>query len=80
MPFFLIFIFNKLAAAMTFYYFAFNVLTIVQTWFMKRFMIDEDKIHAQLQLNKTKPMKKSGWQEKMEKLMKEQQEQKRLKK
>lgn len=65
---------------MTFYYFAFNVLTIVQTWFMKRFMIDEDKIHAQLQLNKTKPMKKSGWQEKMEKLMKEQQEQKRLKK
>jgi YidC/Oxa1 family membrane protein insertase len=80
MPFFLIFVFNKLAAAMTFYYFAFNVLTIVQTWFMKRFMIDEAKIHAQLQLNKTKPVKKSGWQEKMEKLMKEQQEQKRLKK
>jgi YidC/Oxa1 family membrane protein insertase len=47
---------------------------------MKRFMIDEAKIHAQLQLNKTKPVKKSGWQEKMEKLMKEQQEQKRLKK
>lgn len=80
MPFFLIFVFNRLAAAMTYYYFAFNVLTILQTWFMKRFMIDEAKIHAEIQMNKTKPVKKSGWQDKMEKLMKDQQEQKRLKK
>ncbi|MBX7227461.1 MAG: membrane protein insertase YidC [Chitinophagales bacterium] len=79
MPFFLIFIFNSLSSAMSYYYFLFNVLTIIQTWFMKKFMIDEAKIHAEIQVNKTKPVKKSGWAERMEKMVKEQQELQRRK-
>ena len=46
---------------------------------MKKFMIDEAKIHAEIQVNKTKPVKKSGWAERMEKMVKEQQELQRRK-
>jgi YidC/Oxa1 family membrane protein insertase len=37
-------------------------------------MIDEDKIHAQIQENKTKIKAKSKWQIRMEEMMKQQQE------
>lgn len=74
MPFMMIFIFNKFSAALSYYYLLFNVFSIAQHFIMKRFMIDEDKIHAQIQENKTKIKAKSKWQIRMEEMMKQQQE------
>ena len=58
MPFMLLFIFNKFSAALSYYYFLFNLFSVVQQWAMKKWLIDEDKIHAQIQANKTKVRKK----------------------
>jgi YidC/Oxa1 family membrane protein insertase len=74
MPFMMIFIFNKFSAALSYYYLLFNVFSIAQHLFMKQFLIDEDKIHAQIQENKTKIKSKSKWQIRMEEMMKQQQE------
>jgi len=79
MPFMLLFIFNSSSSALSYYYFLFNVTSIAQQWGMQKFLIDETKIHAQIQENKTKPVKRSKFQAKLEDMMKAQQEaQKRI--
>jgi YidC/Oxa1 family membrane protein insertase len=77
MPFMLLFIFNKFSAALSYYYFLFNLISVIQQFLMKKFLIDEDKIHAEIQANKKKVRKKSKWQMRMEEMMKQQQEQKK---
>ncbi|MCP4124241.1 MAG: membrane protein insertase YidC [Bacteroidetes bacterium] len=79
MPFMLIFIFNKFSAALSYYYFLFNVVSVAQQWFMKRYFINEDKVHAQIQENKKKVKTKSKWQTRMEDMMKKQQDTKNQK-
>jgi len=79
MPFMLIFIFNKFSAALSYYYFLFNVMSVAQQWLMKRYLINEDKIHAQIQENKKKVKTKSKWQLRMEDMMKKQQDAKNQK-
>lgn len=74
MPVFLPVIFNSFPAALTFYYFCYNVINAVQTWVIKKFVIDEDKIHAKIQENKKKPKKQSGFRKRLENAMKAQQE------
>jgi YidC/Oxa1 family membrane protein insertase len=39
---------------------------------IKAFLIDEDKIRAKIEENKAKPKKKSGFQERLEQMQKEQ--------
>jgi YidC/Oxa1 family membrane protein insertase len=73
MPVMLLGIFNRLAAALTFYYFLSNVISILLQWVIQKFIIDHDKIHAQIQENKKKPKSKSKWQEKLEEVQKRQQ-------
>ena len=74
MPIMLMFMFNKQPAALSYYYLLFNVLTIGQNWIIQKFFVDEDKIHLQIQENKKKPPKKSAFQDKMQEMMKKQQE------
>lgn len=72
-PFFLLFLFNSFPAALTYYYFLSNMITFGQQFVINKFFIDEDKIKAQLEENKKKPVKKSKWAEKMEEIYKQQQ-------
>ena len=74
MPFMLLFIFNKFSAGLSYYYFLFNLVSVGQQFIMKKFFIDEDKIHAKIQENKKKPAKQSKFQARLEKMMKEQQD------
>lgn len=73
-PIMLLFIFNSFSAALTYYYFLYNILTFAQTWFIQRFVIDEATIRAQMEKNKTKP-KKVGRLAKIQKRMEEVQRQ-----
>ncbi|NDC42158.1 MAG: hypothetical protein EBZ77_11520 [Chitinophagia bacterium] len=73
-PFFLMGMFNKMAAALTFYYTLSNILSITQQFIIQKFLIDEKAIHAQLQANRSKPQGGSKWQEKLEELQKAQME------
>jgi YidC/Oxa1 family membrane protein insertase len=72
-PIMLLGIFNKLASALTFYYFLSNVISIALQWVIQKFFVNHDKIHAQIQENKKKPASKSKWQEKLEDMQKRQQ-------
>ncbi len=73
-PFLLIGVFNKMAAALTFYYFFSNMISIAQQFIIQKYIIDEDKIHAQIQENKNKPATPSKWQAKIEQMQKAQME------
>jgi len=68
---------NGYPAGLNYYYFLANMLTFTQQYLIK-FMVDDKKIHAQIQENKKKPedktKKKSGFAAKMEEMMRQQQQ------
>jgi YidC/Oxa1 family membrane protein insertase len=70
MPIFFMFILNSYSSGLSYYYFLANLITIGQTYLMRAF-VDEDKIHAQLQANKKKPVKKSNFQKRLEEAAKQ---------
>lgn len=76
-PVIFIFVLNKYPAGLNYYYFLANMLTFAQQYLI-RLMVDDKKIHAQIQDNKKKPedknKKKSGFAAKMEELMRQQQQ------
>ena len=65
---------NSFAAGLTLYYFAANMVTMGQQFVIKKFFINEDKIHAKLQANKTKPKKKGMFAKQLDKMTDAQQE------
>lgn len=71
-PVFLLFFFNKLPSALTWYYTVSNLITLGLQYVIQNYIIDHDKIMAKIELNRKKPKTKSKWQEKLE-LMQEQQ-------
>lgn len=73
-PIMLMGVFNKMAAALTFYYFFSNVISIAQQFVIQKFIIDEKKIHAQLLENRNKPATPSKWQARLEEMQKSQAE------
>jgi YidC/Oxa1 family membrane protein insertase len=73
MPIMFLGIFNDYAAGLSYYYFLVNCMTFLQMWIF-RMVIDEKKIHAKIQMNKLKPVKKSGWAKRLEELSKQQQQ------
>lgn len=73
-PIMLLPIFNSFPAALTYYYFLTNITGYLQQWITKKFIIDEEALHKQIQENKKKPVKKSMWQMRLEELAKQQRE------
>ncbi len=70
MPVMFLFILNSYPSGLSYYYFLANLITIGQTLLIRRF-VDEDKIRAQLQANKKKPVKKSNFQKRLEEMSKQ---------
>ena len=73
MPIMFIVFFNSYASGLTCYLFFSNIFNITQTVVTKNFIIDQEKVKAELEANKKKPKKKGGFQERLEQAMKEQQ-------
>jgi YidC/Oxa1 family membrane protein insertase len=73
MPVFFMFFFNNFASGLTLYLCFSNILNIGQTLLTKEFLIDKEKIKAQLEINKSKPKKTSGFRARLDQAMKEQQ-------
>ncbi len=67
-PVILMGVFNKMAAALTFYYTFSNLLSIAQQFIIQKLFIDEKKIHAQMQENRSKPPVASKWQQKLQEM------------
>lgn len=73
-PIMFMFFLNTSSSGLSWYYFVSNTLNIVIILIIKYLIIDEKKIHAQIQENKAKPIKESRFQKKMRELMEQAQE------
>ncbi|WP_369048713.1 membrane protein insertase YidC [Tenacibaculum sp. UWU-22] len=74
-PIMMLVFFNNYASGLSLYYFISNLLTITIMLVIKNYVIDEKKIHAQIEENKKKPVKKSKFRERLDNAMKQAQEQ-----
>jgi YidC/Oxa1 family membrane protein insertase len=72
----MLFFFNSYASSLSLYYFISNLLTLGIMLVIKNYILDEDKIHAQIQENKKKPeKKKSAFRQRLDDAMKQAQDQ-----
>ncbi len=78
-PLMMLFFFNSYASGLSLYYFVSNLITIFIMLAIKKFIINEDKIHAQIQENKKKPKKEGKFQKKMREMMEQAEAQKKNK-
>lgn len=72
MPIFFLGFFNSMAAALTLYYFVSNLITIIIQWVIMHYIIDEKKLHAQMQEQKKKQPQKSKLMQRIEEAQKQQ--------
>lgn len=76
-PLMMLFFFNSYGAGLSLYNFISNLVTILIMLIIKRYFIDGDKIHAQIQENKLKEPKKQGrFQRKLQEAMEQAEAQK----
>jgi YidC/Oxa1 family membrane protein insertase len=73
-PFMMLFFFNQLPSALTWYYTVSNTLTLLLQFVIQKYIIDHDKIMANIDERRKAPKKKSKskWQEKYEQMMESQ--------
>ena len=65
-PVMLLGVFNNLPSALTWYYTISNTITLVLQIIIQKYIIDHDKILAQIEINRKKPVKQSKLQEKIQ--------------
>ena len=75
-PIMMLFFFNNYASGLSLYYFISNLISIGIMIVIKNYILDEDKIHAQIQVNKAKPKKQNKFQKKMADMMEQAEQQK----
>ncbi|TAH08762.1 MAG: membrane protein insertase YidC [Sphingobacteriia bacterium] len=71
-PFMLLFIFNSLPSALTWYYTVSNIITLALQFVIQNYIIDHDKILAKIDQKRKAPKTKSKWQERYEQMMESQ--------
>lgn len=76
-PLFMLVFFNNYASGLSLYYFVSNLITIGIMLVIKNFIIDEEKVHAKIQVKKATPKKQSKFQRKMAEMMEQAEQQKK---
>ena len=66
MPIMMFFICNNLSSGLSYYYLLSNLITMGMTWFIRKFVLTEDKVRAEMMLRAKQPKKKSKWQQRLE--------------
>lgn len=64
-PVLLLGVFNNLPAALTWYYTVSNTITLILQIIIQKYIINHEKILAQIEINRKKPVKQSKFQERM---------------
>tara|TARA_R110002051_G_scaffold135133_5_gene208061 strand:- start:2156 stop:4015 length:1860 start_codon:yes stop_codon:yes gene_type:complete len=77
-PLMMLVFFNSYASGLSLYYFISNLITIFIMLAIKKFILDDEKIHAQIQENKLKPKKENKFQRKMREMMEQAEAQKKI--
>ncbi|KGO87832.1 membrane protein [Flavobacterium rivuli WB 3.3-2 = DSM 21788] len=78
-PLMMLVFFNSNPSGLSLYYFISNLITIGIMYVIKNHIVKEDKIHALIQNNKTKPKTQGRFQRKMQEMMEQAQEQQKNK-
>ncbi len=79
-PLMMLIFFNNYASGLSLYYFISNLITIGIMLVIKKYIVNDEKIHAKIQENKTKEKKESKFQKKMREMMEQAEEAKAQKK
>ena len=74
MPIMMLFICNNLSSALSYYYLLSNLITMLMTWVIRKFVVTEDKVRAEMLANQNKPKKKSKFQQRLEEAQKMQEQ------
>ena len=77
-PIMMLIFFNQYASGLSLYYFISNLISIGILLVIKNFILDEDKIHANIQVKKAQPKKESKFQRKMKEMMEQAEKQKQM--
>jgi YidC/Oxa1 family membrane protein insertase len=77
-PVMMLIFFNSYGSGLSLYNFISNLITIGIMLVIKKYFINSDKIHAQIQENKTKPKAEGKFQKKMREMMEQAEAQKQL--
>ncbi|WP_299767750.1 membrane protein insertase YidC [uncultured Dokdonia sp.] len=78
-PLLMLFFFNNYASGLSLYYFISNLITIGIILVIKKYIIDEEKIKAKIEVKKAKPKKQGRFQKKMAEIMEQAEKQKNAK-
>ena len=78
-PFILLFIFNRLPSALTWYYTVSNLITLILQFIIQNYIIDHDKILAKIHETRQKPKTRSKWQQRYDQMMESQKKVQELK-
>ena len=66
MPIMMFFICNNLSSALSYYYLLSNIITMGMTWYIRKYVVTEDKVRAEMMVKAKQPQKKSKWQMRLE--------------
>ena len=70
MPIMMFFICNSLSSGLTYYYLLSNLITMIETWIIKKFFVRPEDVLAKLKASEGKPQPKSKWQQRLEEAQK----------
>ena len=74
MPIMMFFICNNLSSGLSYYYLLSNLITMVETWVIRKWVVNPDEIVAKVKAAENKPAPKSKWQQRLEEAQKMQRE------
>ena len=74
MPIMMFFICNNLSSGLSYYYLLSNLITMLETWVIRKWVVDPEKVIAQVKAAENKPAPKSKWQQRLEEAQKMQRE------
>ena len=80
MPIMMFFICNNLSSGLSYYYLLSNIITFIETWVIRKWMVNPDEIVAKVKAAENKPAPKSKWQQRLEEAQKMQREMEKNKK
>ncbi len=80
MPVMMFFICNSLSSGLSYYYLLSNLITMLETWIIRRYFVKPDEIMKRLAATEGKPVPKSKWQQRLEEAQKMQRQMEQQKK
>ncbi|MBQ6286216.1 MAG: membrane protein insertase YidC [Bacteroidales bacterium] len=66
MPIMMYFICNSLSSGLSYYYLLSNIITMIETWVIKKWFVHPEEIQAKLKASEGKKQPKSKWQQRLE--------------